>query len=1135
MRVGVLGVSEAFLADAQVDLGTPKQRALLTALALHRGRPVPVDTLIDLVWGEESAPGTVATLHTYVAKLRRALEPNRPPRAAATVLRTAAPGYALSLDEGALDAERFECAITSSHRRLGATTTFGLPQASLATEVLHEICDEVDEALALWRGSPFLDLGDAPPAAAERAGLEELRTVGLEDRAAARLALGQHATVAGELESLTRSFPLRERLWALWAVALARSGRQADALDVLAQVRRLLDEELGLEPGPELRELQTAVLRQDPSLAWRPPAGSPAGTVTVVVEPAASAGARGTTADVRRVTASVRTPAARPPWPIVGRDSELALLSDLLTTAEAGTPTFASLLGQPGIGKSRLALELAHEAAGRGVLVALGQCSQDDGAPPLRPWTAVLSMLDRDLPTDAGAEDEGARFRSWEAIADAVLEESRQRPVLIVLDDLHWADVSSLRVLRLLLESAHQASLMVVGTWRTAPEPPGALADVAETLARRHAARVELAGLTSEQAATVIEAVGGEALPDRHLSEDQAVALHERTDGNPFFLVEYARLAGERGDLASLLHEAHPPAAVHDVLVRRVQRLPELGQRLLGTASVIGRQFDLTTLARAQAMDEDDVLDGLDPALEAGLLRLTGPETFLFAHALVRDTVYAGVGSRQARTHARVAKAIAALPGARESELVRHWLAAGPAYAPEARRTAEAAAHAARQVHAYEEAGGFLHTALGVLDNDPAATPRDRYDVLLELCDMQRWAGNWAGLISTAEQAIVAADALGDVELLAHAASQPTIGALWQSAAHGEVHEGVVDALRRALTDLPAADSALRCRTMLALANEIYYGSTNQEREALTEQALAMARRVDDPQLLLDACLISFVSTWREATAPQRLDLATEALELAHSVGNERSAAVSEVLLAVVSAEVGRVDDMWTWARRGRLTCQRLKLPYGLLVVDNLLLPWHAMAGRFDDCEEILAHIKALDDEMSLAQYDDAAAGAALCMSLWQGRSGEVVPILTTLEEQSTLPLTTIVAMFLARAGMVEEASDHLAHHRVDLDHDDWFSGIVWAAAAEAALAVGDPNLAARAYDKLSPFAGRPSCAGSGMHLGPVDGFLALAAAATGERELAAAHADAALAQCEAWDIPLAAAWLRDRRETHAF
>ncbi|HEY0950951.1 AfsR/SARP family transcriptional regulator, partial [Nocardioides sp.] len=254
MRIGVLGTTVAADSSGAVGLGGPKQRALLAALALHRGRAVAVDTLADLVWNGTPPPGVSGTMQGYVAGLRRALEPGRTTRGGGTLLVTEQPGYALRLPEGDLDASAFEHAVSTAH---GAVAPLAdalchsrpLPAGSPDAAGLKVLHTSLDEALALWRGVPFADLGDVPAAEAERARLEELRVLATEDRAALGILLGLHATVAAELDALTREHPLRERAWALRALALAGSGRQADALAVLRQVRDVLDEELGLEPG----------------------------------------------------------------------------------------------------------------------------------------------------------------------------------------------------------------------------------------------------------------------------------------------------------------------------------------------------------------------------------------------------------------------------------------------------------------------------------------------------------------------------------------------------------------------------------------------------------------------------------------------------------------------------------------------------------------------------------------------------------------------------------------------------------------------------------------------------------------------------------------------------------------------
>lgn len=1106
---------QAFLGDVPVDLGTRKQRALVAALAMNHGRPVSVDALVDMLWPDGAPPGVTGTLQAYVAGLRRSLEPARAARAPSTVLVTVAPGYALRVEDDALDAARFDRAVSRAHRRIGQVA--GLHDRSgLSTEELAAVVAELDEALALWRGTPYLELEDAPSAVAERARLEELRVVALEDRAVAALELGEHATVAGELESLTTAYPLRERLWGLRALALTRAGRQAEALDALREVREVLADELGLEPGQELRDLQSAVLRQDPTLDWQP-----------AVESAPAEPVR-TPTPTARIQSFVPT---LPPWPLVGRAEQLADLVKALDQAESGSVALAALVGEPGIGKSRLAGELAKVAGERGATVLLGRCSQDDGAPPLWPWQQVLRALGRDLPEESeGDEDGGGRFRTWESIAGAVAEAASERTIVVLLDDLHWADVASLRVLRLLGETVQQGRLLVVGTWRSHPEPTDALLDAVETFARRHAVRLDLQGLSADDASRVVEAVSESTPSDR-----EAAALRQRTDGNPFFLVEYARLAREGGDLSALVAEAHPPAAVNDVLARRLQRLPEESVSTLRWAALVGRQFDLATLAAVSRVDEDELLDHLDPALAAGLVRDDGIDRFLFGHALVRDTIYAAIPTtRRARAHARVAEALAGTSG-RENEVARHWLAAGPAFAARAWLACVRAATVARRLHAYEESADLLRSALEALPGDPDATLGERYDVLMDLADAQRWSGDWEGLVGTAEQAIAVADEIGDVVLLGRAATATSVGALWQSGPHGSVNAVVVGALRRALEGLPAEDGALRCRVMLALALEIYYGSTFEERRALVEEGIAMARRIGDDALLLDACQLAFVALWRSSTAELRRDLVSEGMELAHRLGDERAYVVTTTLRAVVAGELGLLEEMWEHAVVARDWAKRLRLPYGLIVLDSLELPWLAMAGRFDECEQRMADIVRLDQEMTLGQTEDATAGALMALRLWQGRSLEVAPILEQFAQHSVLPVTSTMLVFWLRAGKVDRAKTYVATHPVRVDDDDWFSMLNWCAAAEAALGLDDHALASAAYDRVAPFAGHSCSAGSGLAMGPADAFLALAAVAVGERELAATHADRALELCEEWQIPLAAQWLRDQRDRYSF
>jgi hypothetical protein len=404
----------------------------------------------------------------------------------------------------------------------------------------------------------------------------------------------------------------------------------------------------------------------------------------------------------------------------------------------------------------------------------------------------------------------------------------------------------------------------------------------------------------------------------------------------------------------------------------------------------------------------------------------------------------------------------------------------------------------------------------------------------MQLVAAYRWAAMWPELTATVQQAVDVADRMGDPVRAAQAAISTTQGALWQSAPHGAVHEGIVSALRRSLEALPAEDSRLRCRCMLSLANELYYAVSFAERRALVAEALAMAERIGDPALLVDANQIAFVSLWSAVTAEERLGYAERALALCRETGAQQPAGVSATLRAVALSELGRPREMWAAYAEARAECERLRLPYGLLVLDTLVIAWEAMAGRFDRCEELMASVVELSRQVSLKHSEDAVAGAAITVGRWRGRAGDYVPMLQQMEG-GTFEITATVISFLWAAGREEEAAAYAAANPVRLEHDDWFSALAWCNAAEAALYLGAPDLAAGAYARLAPLAGHCGSAGSGNACGPVDAYLALAAAAVGETTLATRHADAAERLCAEWDIPLCAQWLRTQRERYRF
>ncbi|MGH9126299.1 MAG: BTAD domain-containing putative transcriptional regulator, partial [Acidimicrobiales bacterium] len=315
MEVRLFGPFEVLLGDVTLPIHGAKQRALMAVLALQRGAPVSADRLIDLLWGDGKAANPANALQAQIRQLRRIL--------GAGAISTTEAGYALDVRDGDLDIARFEELVGKGRRLLDER------QVARASSVLSE-------ALRLRRGEPLAEFVYSSFANGERARLEELTLLAVEARAGADLELGRHGEAVGELETLCREHPLRERLWELLILALYRDGRQAEALRAYAEARICLVDELGIEPGPALRQLEARVLAQDPSLA--PP---------ILAGPGA-AGPGAATGNLRVSLSS-----------FVGRDAERGQLRDAVRSNRLIT-----LIGPGGVGKTRLAVEAAAALGG---------------------------------------------------------------------------------------------------------------------------------------------------------------------------------------------------------------------------------------------------------------------------------------------------------------------------------------------------------------------------------------------------------------------------------------------------------------------------------------------------------------------------------------------------------------------------------------------------------------------------------------------------------------------------------------------------------------------------------------------------------------------------------------------------
>ncbi len=749
----ILGPLEALANQVPVDLGRPKQRALLALLLLHANQPVPLDRVIDLLWGPDAPAEAFDKLQVHVSRLRRALEPDRPPRSPSQILPTVAGGYLLRVGTDHLDADRFEVLADRAHRLMAG----GQPVPARAA---------VDEALGLWRGPALAEFAYEPFAQPEAARLEDRRILALEDRFEIELALGNHAEAVAELEALVAGRGLRERLWGLLMLALYRSGRQGEALRAYTRARRVLGVELGVEPGAALRRLEADILAQDAQLDWHPP--SEDGPVRMGAGLTGPPGLAGPGVDGGAVGAADRgVTAAQSAPPLIGRTHELAILDQALAAARAGRGRLVLVAGEAGIGKTRLASEVAAAASDYGVVAAWGRGTEVEGAPPFWFWSQIVRALlaggDSDelrralgpgaadiaqiVPEVTGltgdvirlwpAEPAAARFRLYEAVVAFVTRLAARRPLVLVLDDLHWADIPSLELTELLAQRIADLPVLMVVTYRDGEvAPDGPVASTLGGLARSAVLdRVPLAGLSeSEVGDFVAQATGGE------VAAGVAAAVHARTEGNPFYVAELARslAGGGLADPADPLRQV--PLGIHEVLRRRLAVLPGSTRSLLEVAAVAGREFEVPVVATAAEVTLDEAVEMLEGAARIGMVgeERAAVGRYRFSHVLVRDAIYEGIGGlRRAALHGRVGEALAGLDDGSlglVTDLAHHFSLGAPAVGPAPGIAAAVrAAEAAVTVLAFEQAEAHIRQALALVATMPLGLERDRQELQLQL------------------------------------------------------------------------------------------------------------------------------------------------------------------------------------------------------------------------------------------------------------------------------------------------------------------------------------------------------------------------------------------------------------------
>jgi DNA-binding winged helix-turn-helix (wHTH) protein len=843
----------------------------------------------------------------------------------------------------------------------------------------------------------------------------------------------------------------------------------------------------------------------------------------------------------------------------VGREELLAALERAWAEAWAGRGGVALLVGEPGIGKSRAAQELAARAAATGACVALGRCSATEGAPAFWPWVQVLRALVPPERADAlrtrlgpGAAEiaalvpalaspervaaggraggEPERFLLCDGVATLVTQLAEERPILLWLDDLHRADAPSLVLLRHLAAALARARVLVVATLRPAdgraqPE----LAATLGALARSdRCTRHGVEGFTEDEVVRFLAARGRADAPRRLVAQ-----LHERTRGNPFFLHEAVGWLEQRALFAAAALgarlELRIPPAVRDVLAARLVELSPACRRVLAIAALLGSEFGAPLLARVAEVGREELLERLDEAAAAGLVEapLEPCGRFAFRHELVRE-VAAGelpVGER-ARAHQRIGRALEALhahdPEPPLADLSHHFhqaIAAG-----EEERALRWALRAAEQAHAllaWEQEALELERALHALEA-LGAPPERRLELLLRLAETRLLTGAVDTARDAALRAARAARALGDGAALVRAALGYGGLAAWGVPASPDRRA----LLEEALAVLGPAPTAERARVLARLVAERPDHDVLARVRPLAEEAVRIARAVGDPDCLAEALHAHHFVLQGPDHLAERGALAREVLAL--DCAPERRWALRENLAADALLR-GDIEACRSELARAREQAEALRHPAFLWLGEGTRASLALLEGRLDAAERHAREALSLGQRTANPNAVALFLGHAHLLAREHGRSETLA---TTVAGQlpgvqwvGSYARAAFASLFL-ELGRGDEARAAFralagAGFAALPRRDDWLATLVELAWLCAAL--GERAHAPALEALLAPYAGWHAVyQGPLLYLGPVSRALAHLAALQGRRRealegLAQAHAEAEAVQSPPW------------------
>jgi AAA ATPase domain len=723
-----------------------------------------------------------------------------------------------------------------------------------------------------------------------------------------------------------------------------------------------------------------------------------------------------------------------PPGGFVGRAVERARLAELFDEASGGTRRVALISGEPGIGKTRLSTHTALEARSRGAFVLYGR-ADEELAVPYGHWVEALThyvehaperllrahterqggelsrlvpaLTERlpDAPPPRETDPDTERYLLWGAVLGLLREASSEEPLVLVLDDLHWAGKPTLLLLKHVVSHGQDIRALIVGTYRETDLGQGhPLAEVLADLHREQGVdRIALKGLAEPEIVEIMERAAGHELDRAGIGLSKQ--LFSETDGNPFYTAELLRHLlesgavyqrdGGRWAMREALSEIGLPQSVREVVGRRIERLGEGARKALSMAAVIGREFDADLLLRIAEYSEDQLLELLEEAVAASVLTESGslPGRFSFAHALINHTLYEDLGTtRRARLHRRVAEALEALlgadPGERVSELAQHWAKATTAVdLPKAISYARLAGEHALKELAPDEALRWFTQALELQAQGAEVGPAERCELLIGLGEAQRQSGDAAYRDTLLEASRIASD-LADAGLAARAALSNTRGVV---SVFGEVDDERLAALARAL-ELDAFANPATCARLISLqAMELWFDIDHERRRALAEEALTLAREAGDRRALAHVLLNHLHAVWAPDTLEFRRASSRNLVETAAGVGDPALEAWGAYHETHVQIESGEVEGAEIAGRRLRSIAEALGEP--VLRWLAAVVPAGLAFGRGDIAEAEQLAEEALQIGTDDGQPDAFMVYGAVMAPLraLQGRGDEMI------------------------------------------------------------------------------------------------------------------------------------------------